>query len=63
MYWSALLCIAELHLLGLHREKHIKKLLVVCGSFLLLLQIPADWQSDASCGKTGRGDVMFRGYK
>jgi hypothetical protein len=50
MYWSALHCIVELHLSGLHREKHTKnktkqnktkqnktKLLVVCCHFLLLL--------------------------
>ena len=42
-YWSALQCLDELHLSGLHREKHTKKLLVVCCSFLLLLQTQADW--------------------
>jgi hypothetical protein len=36
MYWSALHCIVELQLSGLHREKHNKKLLVVCCSFLPL---------------------------
>lgn len=30
MYWSALHCIVELHLLGLYREKHMEKLLVMC---------------------------------
>ena len=33
MYCSALHCIVKLHLLGLHGEKHAKKLLVVCCSF------------------------------
>ena len=45
MYWSALHCIVELHLSGLHREKCTKKLLVVCCSFLLLAQTQADWQT------------------
>ena len=36
MYWSSLHCIVELHLSGLHREKHTPKLLAVCCSFLLL---------------------------
>jgi hypothetical protein len=36
MYWSALHCVVGLHLLGLPREKHTKKLLVVCCSLLLL---------------------------
>ena len=48
MYWSALHCVVELHLSGLHREKCTKKLLVVCYSFLMLLQTQADWQSDVS---------------
>jgi hypothetical protein len=46
MYWSALHCIAELHLLGLHRETCIKKLRVVFCGFLLLPQTQADWQSE-----------------
>ena len=29
-YWSILHCVVELHLSGLHREKHTEKLLVVC---------------------------------
>jgi len=41
MYWSALHCVVELHLLGLHRENHTKKLLVLCCSFLLLLRTQA----------------------
>ena len=48
IYWSALHCIVELYLSGLHREKCIKKLLVVCCSFLLLLWTQADWQSDVN---------------
>ena len=48
MYWSALHCVVELHLSGLHRKKCTKKLLVVCCSFLLLPQTLADWQSDVS---------------
>ena len=48
MYWSILHCIVELHLWGLHREKCIKKLLVVCCSFLLLLWTQADLQSNVS---------------
>jgi hypothetical protein len=48
MYWSALQCIIELHLSELHREKPTKKLLVVCCSFLPLVQTGADWQSDVS---------------
>jgi hypothetical protein len=36
MYWSALHCIVELHLSGLHREKCTKTLLVVCYSLLPL---------------------------
>ena len=30
MYWSALHCVVGLHLSRFHREKHIKKLLVMC---------------------------------
>ena len=30
MSWFTLHCVVELHLLGLHREKHTKQLLVVC---------------------------------
>ena len=30
MYWSALHCIVELHLSGLHREKCTKKTVCVC---------------------------------
>ena len=37
MSWSALHCAVKLHLLGLHREKYTKKLLVECCSFLRLL--------------------------
>ena len=37
MYWSTLQCIVELHLSGLHREKHTKKLVVVCCNFFLSL--------------------------
>ena len=48
MYWSDLHCIFELHLLGLHREKCTKNLVVVCCSFLPLLWIPADRQSEVS---------------
>ena len=48
MYWSALHCVVELHLSGLHREKRTKKLLVVYCSFLQLPQTLADWQSDIS---------------
>ena len=49
MYWSALHCVAELHLSGLHREKHTKKLLSSgVPLFLLLLWTWADWQSDVS---------------
>jgi hypothetical protein len=33
MYWSALHCVVEFHLLGLHSKKHTKKLLVVCHGF------------------------------
>jgi hypothetical protein len=45
---STLHCIVKLHLSGLHRKKHTKKLLVVCYIFLLLLQTWADWESDVS---------------
>jgi hypothetical protein len=55
---SALHCIVELHCSELHRKKHIKKLMVVCCSFLLLLQTWAGWQSDVS-----EGPVIFGGYK
>ena len=48
MYWSSLHCLIDLHWLGLHREKHTKKLLVVCCSFLLLPRTLANWQSDVS---------------
>jgi hypothetical protein len=48
MYWSTSHCVVELHLLELHRKKLTKELLVVFGSFLLLLRARADWQSDAS---------------
>jgi hypothetical protein len=48
MYWPALHYIIELHLSGLHREKRTKKLLVVCCSFLQLLQTLANGQSDVS---------------
>jgi hypothetical protein len=48
MYWSALHCIVELHLSGLHRKKRTKNLLVVCCCFLLLPRTQADWQSDVS---------------
>ena len=40
IYWFALYCVVELHLLGLHREKYIKNLLVMCYTFLLLLWTP-----------------------
>ena len=39
LYWSTLCCIVELHLLGLHREKQTKTLLVMCCSFLQFMQI------------------------
>ena len=50
MYWSALHCVFELHLSGLHREKHTKKpsdgvTLPFC-HFLGLTQ--ADCQNDVS---------------
>jgi hypothetical protein len=38
MYWSALHCVVELHLLGLHAEKCTRKLVMVCYSLLLFLQ-------------------------
>jgi hypothetical protein len=43
MYWSALHCIVELHLSVFHREKHTKKLLAVCYSFLLLPRTWTGW--------------------
>jgi hypothetical protein len=43
MYWSALHCIVELHLSGLHIEKCTKNLLVAYCSFLLLPLAWADW--------------------
>jgi len=46
MCWSTLHCVAELYLLGPHKEKWAKKTLMVCCSFLPLPQIQADWQSD-----------------
>jgi hypothetical protein len=48
VYWSAIHCIAELHLSELHREKHTKRLLVQCCSFLLLQQTWAGWQNDVN---------------
>jgi hypothetical protein len=48
MYWPALYCVVELRLLGLHREKCVKKLLVVCHGFLPLLSTQAGWQNDVS---------------
>ena len=48
MYWSALYCIAELHLSGLHGEKCTKNHLVACHIFLPLLQTRAYWQRDVS---------------
>jgi hypothetical protein len=62
MYWSALNWVIELHLSELHRKKcmheyahvrvhthtHTHKHLVMCCSFLLILQAPVDWQSDVS---------------
>jgi hypothetical protein len=48
MYCSALYCVVELQLSGLHTEKSTKKLLVVYCSFLPLPQARADWQSDVS---------------
>ena len=44
MYWSALDYVVELLLLGLHRKKCTKKLLVVCCGFLWLPWPQADWQ-------------------
>jgi hypothetical protein len=56
MYWSALLCVVEMHLLGLHREKCPKKkktsgdvLQVFFFFFFFFLLLPwteADWQND-----------------
>lgn len=43
MYQSALHCLVELHLWGLHRKKRTKKLMVVCHSFLWLLWTWVDW--------------------
>jgi hypothetical protein len=40
IYWSNLHCMVELHLSGLHREKHTKKLLVLCWQ-LLAIRIPS----------------------
>jgi hypothetical protein len=48
MYWSALHCIVELHLSGLHREKCTRELLVVFCSFLLLPKTQANWQSNVN---------------
>ena len=43
-----LTCMVALHLLGLHREKLARELLVVCLRFLLLSRTLADWQRDVS---------------
>jgi hypothetical protein len=48
MYWSTFLCVVELHLSRLHREKHAEKLWVVCCSFLPIPRTWADWQSGVS---------------
>ena len=40
MCWSALHCIVELHLSGLHREKRTRK---TCGGLLEFLVASADW--------------------
>ena len=34
LHWSILHCLVELYLLGLHREKNTKKLLMVCWQLL-----------------------------
>jgi len=54
MYWSAVHYIVDLHLSGLHREKHTKNLLECC-VFLLHLHTQADGQNDVSCDR-----VMWR---
>jgi hypothetical protein len=41
--YKVLNSVVELHLLGLNRENHTKKLLVVFCSFLLIPQTPDDW--------------------
>lgn len=50
MYWFALHCVAELHLLRFYREKHTKKKKKkTFGSklqFLATSMTRADWQSD-----------------
>ena len=53
MYWSSLHCRIELLFFfsGLHREKHNKKLLVVCYGFLQFPWPQANWQSDDSWDK------------
>jgi hypothetical protein len=71
---SAFYYVAKLHLLGLYREKHTKKLLVVYYSFLPLLWTQVwltEWcqlrqsqvlRQDMCWGKTCRGHGMFRGW-
>jgi hypothetical protein len=47
MYWIASCCIIELHLSGLHREKHQKPSVGIL-QFLPLQQTQADWQNDSA---------------
>jgi hypothetical protein len=67
LYLSALYWVVELHLLGLHREKHTQNLLVECCSFLPLSWIQAYCQGNVSwdrltCwGKTCRRQELFGG--
>ena len=68
MYWSALHCIVELHLLRFHREKHTKKLLgcaaVSCCLFGLGLigsLMSAETDARPETRLTHEGHVMFGG--
>ena len=65
VYQSTLQCVVELCLLGLHREKSTKKLLVLCGSFLPLLQTQLIGRAMPSesviCAEAKEGHMMFAG--
>ena len=69
MYWSALHCMAELHLSGLHREKCTKNVLVVYYSFLSLLRtligrvMSAETDSCAERQDPWRTHDVWREYK
>lgn len=66
MYWSALHCVVELHLLGLHREKMHQKTsggvsVSCCFHGVWLIGSEVSWEGCACWGQTRGGHVMFEG--